>query len=223
MQQYKIPQEITVEDKVIGPFTLKGFGFILVSVMITFLMMSLLTTLGLELMTAFIIGAFFGSFSLIIGFIPFNGRPLYIYTLPLLSFVTKSRKRVWQKDKDEVNDILEPASQIDDNMTPSKDILQKESLSSARDKIKELSLTVDTGGAYEKDASSDMINNSDLENIDMALQTAQQKNENKESSVEPLVSDLASVDPKKKFEYAKLDTSEYKLGESINKEETPKI
>jgi len=49
MRQYKIPQEINIEDKVIGPFTLKGFGFVFSGVAVTFIFMIVLTGIGFDL------------------------------------------------------------------------------------------------------------------------------------------------------------------------------
>lgn len=220
MKQYKIPQEMNIEDKVIGPFTLKGFGFVFAGVAITFIFASLFKMLGLDMMTSIIIGGFFGSFALIAGFIPMNGRPLYLYTGPLFSFLSRPRQRVWSKKDEDSADILDTAEK-ETSLLPQTEspATPKESLSSARSRIKDLSLVVDTGGAYQKNENQIVDNDlahkerRESEKVDRALEESHQKDEKKETPAEPLLSELASVDPKKKFEYKKPNTSEYKLDE----------
>lgn len=217
--QYKIPQEMNVEDKVIGPFTLRQFVFVFVAVMITVTVMILLMNLGMSMVPSLIIGSFFGSFSLLVCFVPYNGKPLYTFAIPFTSFFIKPRQRVWKKtDEKKKNPDIPKNNNIETENT-NQVAPQKESLESAESKIEEISLMVDTGGAYgmPKVAKNETSPKTALDktnpSIEKDLQEARKKVEAQNPNTEPLISDVATVDPKKKFEYNSPDTSKYKIDE----------
>jgi len=91
--QYAVPQFTDVEDKLIGPLTLKQFLILFGAGLIILLFYSIL---GLSM--------FFYVFSLpvlILGlalsFMTFNGRPLNIYIGSFFSFISKPQTRVFHR------------------------------------------------------------------------------------------------------------------------------
>lgn len=221
--QEKIPQEVNVEDKIVGPFTLKQFGFVFTGTGIAVTVMAIFMKLGLDTVPSIIIGGFFGSFALVLGFFPFNGRPLYVYTMPLISFLTKPRQRIWKKTTEgaPAKERAEEATSQIAAMSDMPSAPQKKDLKSIEREIEDLSLTVDTKGLYGisrgKTADSpDTVFDRGIPAVDEALEKNREKNPATAAVSEPTVSELASIDPNKKFEYEKPDTSRYKI-EDMNK------
>lgn len=205
----------------IGPFTLKQFVFVFVAAMVTVIVMVFMTNLGMSMVPSLIIGAFFGSFSLLVCFVPYNGKPIYTFVPSFVSFIIKPRQRVWKKideqqQKTSISSGDAPATENIEQLAP-----QKASLESAESKIEEISLMVDTGGAYgmprvaKSETNPSTIFDKNSPGIDKSLQEAREKLEVENPSTEPLISDIATVDPKKKFEYASPDTSKYKIDEVV--------
>jgi hypothetical protein len=92
--QYAIPQFTDVEDKLIGPLTLKQF-------------LALLATGGVVLFfwSIFKFSIFFFVFGLpvaLLGIVTtfgkFNGRPLFAYVLPYLGFMSRPRVRIFKRE-----------------------------------------------------------------------------------------------------------------------------
>lgn len=91
--QYAVPQFTDVEDKLIGPLTLKQFLILFGSGLIILMFYGIL---GLSL--------FFYVFSLpvlILGlslaFASFNGRPVNVYIFSFLGFITRPQARVFKR------------------------------------------------------------------------------------------------------------------------------
>ena len=127
MAQYKIPQEVNVEDKIIGPFTLKGFAFVMAFTVFAIIFIVILSTLWLSFFPALIIGALLSSPILIAGFIPFNGKPLYTYSESFISYFMKPRQRAWKREPDkkisqktEVQEDEQAASGVDESYVQPK-------------------------------------------------------------------------------------------------------
>ncbi|RJO62261.1 PrgI family protein [candidate division WS5 bacterium] len=223
MAQYKIPQEINVEDKIIGPFTLKGFAFVMVFIIFVIILTVIFTGFGMSFFSALVVGGLMGSPIIIAGFIPFNGKPLYTYTEAFLNFMMKPRQRAWKREvdeksvaktkKDTANEHKESANP--DSPAENQYIQPKEDIETAEKKIEEIALMVDTGGAYgqqrlpQEDAKD--VFSKPSGSIDKDLAEAREKVQNKSINPEPILSDVASVDPNKKFDYSKADTSGYKI------------
>ncbi len=218
MTQYKIPQEINVEDKIVGPFTLKGFGFVMAGVVVAVCFMLVFMQAGLSFMPALIIGSFFGSFFWIIGFAPFNGKPLYTYAGSFINFVMKPRQRVWKRMEDKPK-LKKPADETaKEEVAESDYVTPKARIEDAESRIEDISLMVDTGGAYglrqnqqPSRQPEDIFTENDSTELRDTLATARDRVASQNPKTEPTVAEMASVDPEKKFEYTKPDTRGYKI------------
>ncbi len=214
--QHKIPQEMNVEDKIIGPFTLKQFGFVFVAVVVTVIVMALLMNLGMSTITAVIIGAFFGSFSLLICFVPYNGRPVYTHIIPFAIFISKPRQRVWKKENDQGS--KPQTDQVKSDTIQGQNLPPKAPLENAEGEIEKISLMVDTGGAYGlqnkvNEIKAETVFDKGDAVIDQSLEDARKKVEAKQPGKEPLISEMASINPAKKYNYKKPDITGYKIEE----------
>ncbi len=216
--QYKIPQEFNVEDKIIGPFTLKGFGFIFAAAVVALVcVVSLSKHIGF--IPSVLIGALLGSVFIIVGFIPFNGRPMYTFASPFINFLIKPRQRVWRREvetakKPQTANKPAATTEAKPGNTPAK-----ADVSSIAEKIEDIALTVDTGGAYagsQAETAGDILEKGSP-TVEQALQKAQAEASRKKQRPEPAISEMASVDPDKKFGYERPDTSKYKIDEELKK------
>lgn len=229
MGRAKIPQEMDVEDKIIGPFTLKQFGFVFAASAIVVLFVMLLGRVGIGLIPAFIVGCLFGSIPIILGFVPFNGSPLYTYIGPFVLFSFSPRKRVWKKDAELTQaNILHTKEHVlsEEELAPTQP-QQKENLETVGEKIEDISLTVDTEGAYglswTPGNTITNYNSTDLFDkkngiIENKLDKAQTELEKEKGLPEPTISEVASVSPDKTFEYEKPDLSDSKLSDFVKKQ-----
>jgi hypothetical protein len=95
--QYMIPQDIEVEDNLIGPLSLRQFGYMLGGGGLAFGFFSLLKALGLPIIIALIIALIPLVAGLVLAFIPFNSRRLDYYLLPGINYLTREKRRVWRK------------------------------------------------------------------------------------------------------------------------------
>jgi hypothetical protein len=149
MQQFTVPQFIDVEDKIIGPITARQFVIMLSS----FLLMGLFYRLFNF--------SFFLTFSLVtfvisvtFSFVKINGKPFHFF---VLNFIQTSRRpglRVWN------NKIKGDEFFIENEETVVSEIVKvNDYRSMTTSRLAELSLIVDTKGAYggETEENSEKI------------------------------------------------------------------
>ena len=139
MQQFVVPQFIDVEDKVIGPITVRQFITMLVGGGIMFIEYKL-ADFALFVMEAVVTaGIIFG-----LAFIKVNGRPIHYFLLNVFQTSRKPKIRVWQKKF--TNTELKGYSKKKEHKLPPQ-IITKNKVRASR--LAEMSLIVDTGGVYQ--------------------------------------------------------------------------
>ena len=90
--QFNVPQFIEVEDKIIGPLTLKQFLYIGAGAGLLFMLWFFLT-LGAFLIVAIPVGLLCGA----LAFYKPNGRPFISFLGSLLKYLKKPRLYLWRK------------------------------------------------------------------------------------------------------------------------------
>jgi predicted membrane protein len=140
MPQFVVPQFIDVEDKIIGPITVKQFVIGLAFIMLIFLAYKLSDT------TLFIIEAvvFFGLY-ILIAFIKINGQPTYVFILNLIKTLTKPGLRLWIKKPN----LMKNKTEAKEEKVEEEDVKPLPRKLIAQDALSSLSLLVDTGGKYK--------------------------------------------------------------------------
>lgn len=136
--RYTVPQFIDVEDKILGPITVRQFLILLVTGGVMFILYALLdfaAFLVFGLMT-FALGG-------VIAFMRINGQPFHFFLLNLTQTFSKPRLRIWDK---ELNDAELNALVVAPAPKPPEAKVKKEALVTS--KLSELSLIVNTGGVY---------------------------------------------------------------------------
>ena len=136
-----VPQFIDNEDKILGPITVRQFLICLASTFLIFIWFKLLSTALFVLLTIFTI-AFAGIF----GFLKINGQPFHLFFVNFLQTQVRPKLRVWHK---ELTD-KELKAHID---TPGP-VIKEQSVIKPRpasSRLRDLALTVNTGGVYTSD------------------------------------------------------------------------
>ena len=139
MQQFVVPQFIDVEDKVIGPITVRQFIILLVAGGLVFAAYktSDFTLFFAELITI-------AMFTILFAFIKINGRPVHYFFLNVFQTLKKKRLRVWNKKLTD-DELHQKMKQIE--VRPVIESRRKALVGTTR--LAELALIVDTGGVYE--------------------------------------------------------------------------
>ena len=139
MQQFVVPQFIEVEDKVIGPITVRQFIIMLVGGGLVFVAYKLsdFTLFIIELIVIAVLTMAFA-------FIKVNGKPFHYLLLNLIQTLRRPRLRVWQRQvsAEEIKSFHQ-AAPVDVASVGTK----IKNVRSSR--LAELALIVDTGGVYQ--------------------------------------------------------------------------
>jgi hypothetical protein len=147
MQQFTVPQFIDVENKIIGPVTSRQFvimmaTFLIIAIFYKLFDFSLFLTTGIPVLGA----------SVVIAFVKVNGRPFHFFMLNIIETFKKPSIRVWINDGvyTYASDLQVGRDQkpSDTDITPTSAIAKKAPMHTSR--LAELTLTVDTGGAYRE-------------------------------------------------------------------------
>lgn len=139
MQQFVVPQFLDVEDKVIGPITVRQFIILLVAGGLVFIAyrVSDFTLFLFWLLTIAI-------FTILFAFIKINGRPVHYFLLNIFETLNRPRRSLWDKR------LTDAELKLTLKVVEAKPIVAprfKPIVGSSR--LAELALIVDTGGVYE--------------------------------------------------------------------------
>lgn len=96
--QFKVPQFIDVEDKVVGPLTFKQFAYLAGGAGLVYLSLhSLPILIGLPL------AGVFGALAVALAFLKYNEKPFIHVLESFIRFYTKSRLYLWHKEQKQVS------------------------------------------------------------------------------------------------------------------------
>lgn len=139
MDQFVVPQFIDVEDKIFGPVTSRQFVILLVAGLILFVAFKLADTALFIFLLATL-----GGFALILAFVKINGQSFHYFILNLVQTLRRPSRRIWYKtDTKEELEELRKGGKIE--------IIEKatEIPRLSYNRIRDLSLAVNTGGYYK--------------------------------------------------------------------------
>ncbi len=145
--QFIVPQFIDKEDRIIGPVTVRQFLICLGGAGVLFIEYKLLT------MAYFIIAALFtaalaGAF----GFLKVNGQPFHFFFLNFLQTQIRPRLRVWNK-----NLSLQELRGSQKVLGLAKVEIVKAKPRPSSSRLRDLALTVNTGGVYKPDENEQVF------------------------------------------------------------------
>ncbi len=137
--QYKVPQNIDVEDKVIAGLTLRQFMFILIAGGFGLLEYFALTgPLNFLFLPAAIIT---GGVGVAFAFIKINDRPFEAFIMAAIKSLFAPHIRVWRKDDD-----MDIPAHTETSHTRDKVANRKKSIKEIKTGLERLSMLVDSGG-----------------------------------------------------------------------------
>lgn len=93
MQQYKVPQFIDRDSKIIGPITIRQLAVMCVMGFMEVMFYFLISNRAIFI----IVSVLFLGTGLSLLFVPFNGRPLYSTVVSMIGFLLKPRTYIWKK------------------------------------------------------------------------------------------------------------------------------
>lgn len=134
--QFTVPQFIDVEDKIFGPISVRQFIILLVGSVGMVIIYRLFGSLNFFLTVAVDAGIFIGM--VLLAFVKIRGIPLHLFTLHYLQTLMQPKLRVWSPE--------EPRTPRPAGPSPKAGPAPKAPLTASR--LTELSLLIDTGGAY---------------------------------------------------------------------------
>ncbi len=141
MQKFLVPQFIEVESQIIGPITVRQFAEMVVGAILIFVAKQALSFIGFIVATIFIV--------VIVGALAFgnvNGNPMHVFLLNMVYTMKRPKIRLWKKKVIVTeSDVKQKEMKKVVSIIPEKTVFTKTHLS-------DLSLLVDTGGAYEMTA-----------------------------------------------------------------------
>lgn len=142
MRQFVVPQFIDVEDRIIGPITVRQFVMLMVAGAIEFSLYRFT-----DFYTFLIIGVPVAAVVVVVAFVPVNGRPIHFFLLNIVETLKRPRLRIWDKSPDVsyVRALLKQEREA--RQAGAKEtFVQKAPIQKSR--LAEVSLIVDTGGMY---------------------------------------------------------------------------
>ncbi len=147
-QQYLVPQFIDVEDKIIGPITIRQFIIMIIGGLFLFLCYKIFV---FPIFIAFAI-AILGAVALF-GFVKVNGRPFHVFIVGMLETLKRPAKRIWNKSMTVVHAVASHQDKKTAKMIAPQ-VVKKSQVTHSH--LSELALMADTGGRYKTDLHTEI-------------------------------------------------------------------
>lgn len=135
--QFVVPQFIEVEAKIIGPISARQFIIILLTIGLSFGWFQLFASPFLFIPTMFITLAIGG----ILAFAKVNGQSMHYFLLNLIQTLRRPRLKIWERM---------PYAEITELLVEEEKVVERKAQATTS-RLAEVSLMVDTGGAYQSD------------------------------------------------------------------------
>lgn len=96
-QQYKVPQNIDLEDKIVGPFTMKQFAYLMGSGLLIYAIYQVFTPYENGVIYTVVLSLPLALLALALTFIKINDRPFEYFIVNFFQFAFSPKKRIWQR------------------------------------------------------------------------------------------------------------------------------
>ncbi|MDD3480920.1 MAG: PrgI family protein [Patescibacteria group bacterium] len=190
--QYKVPQNVDIEDKVIGPLTIRQFIILLVAAGILMILNQILVEyLRIFFFVAVII---IGGGALALAFAKYGDQNAEVFLLSAWKTFINPQARVWRKEEEKEEKEPQQKEIKKDSETPED---KRVGITEARSNLEKLAEVVDSGGfsVVEKGDTDmpDILAETERpnENVEKMIASAQKSSPKREQ----LVSEAASVTP----------------------------
>lgn len=137
--QYKVPQNIDLEDKIVGPFTMKQFLYLLICGGVIYGWWNYVNSLNeiyyINLMPTFLALAIpVGLFGFCMAVVKVNDRPFEIFLLGVFKFLASPKQRMWIDNYKPKETIILDANQPVEEKNQAKDTRSLDDLAKALEK-----------------------------------------------------------------------------------------
>lgn len=137
MQQVVVPQFLDVEDKIIGPITVRQFIEMLAGLIIIVIFYKIFD-FSLFIVTSLIVFAM----DVVLAFAKINGQAFHLFLLNFIQTLRNPKLKTWRKDID----LKMLAGRLAEPLEQKIPTVRRKQLSTS--KISEIALIIDTGGIY---------------------------------------------------------------------------
>ena len=140
-EKFLVPQFIDNEDKILGPITVRQFLICLGATFIIFIEYRLLT------LPYFIVAVIpTAGIAALFSFVKINGQPFHVFFINFVQTRTRANLRVWHKEltSGELKAIIAKPPEV-------KTIVSAPKSRPESTRLRDLALTVNTGGVYNPD------------------------------------------------------------------------
>lgn len=137
--QYKVPQNIDMEDKIVGPFTMKQFIYLLISGGIIYGWWSYLQNNYVDFMPIFLVVAIpLGLLGVSLALVKINDRPFEVFLLSLFQFISTPKQRMWREGYKSEPIIIKDQAEVQTADNKPKDTRSLDDLSKSLEKQAQL-------------------------------------------------------------------------------------
>lgn len=137
--QFIVPQFIDIEPKILGPINPRQFVILIIVGFLVFVTYKLTTFINFIFLSGFYV-----TVGMVLAFAKVNGRPIHWFFIALLQTTKRPKLRIWAKEVLSTKIVeFKEKKKITPPLAP-RQLLPKAKLS-------DLSLLVDTGGAYREE------------------------------------------------------------------------
>jgi hypothetical protein len=154
-RKFTVPQFIDIEDKILGPITVRQFIILMVMGLLIFIGYSLLTFTFFIIWTLFWLGA-----AITLAFVKINGMPFHYLLLNFVETVRRPGGRFWNKKLTDA-EIRKLALTKPEEKTA---VTVKASKRVRKSSLAELTLIADTGGVFQGERVFEALSGSEDKN-----------------------------------------------------------
>ena len=140
MRQFVVPQFIDIENKILGPITIRQFILLMGALLLSTVFYKFVDFIMFLILSAMMFGI-----ASIFAFTRVNGRPIHYFLLNFIQTSIRPKRRVWCKDFG----IAEFRTRIAEKKDGKKEVVLPRPKILEKSKLSKLSLIVDTGGRYQ--------------------------------------------------------------------------
>ena len=146
MAQYKVPQDVEADDKLIGPFSFRQFVYLMIAAGLCFVAFLLFQVFPLLVIIPIPFIFFFGILALPVK----KDQPMETYLSAVVDFYLKPQKRIWMPGQSDTTITITAPKYVEESRT--KDLSQEE----ASHRLSFLANIVDTEGYAIKETNSNL-------------------------------------------------------------------
>lgn len=184
MAQYKVPQNVESEDKILGPLSLKQFIYVVIGLLWAALMWAIFRQI---IVLAVVFALPVTGFFLLLGFGKREEQSFENYFVALLRFQFVPRKRLWMKDEKLESSIVKGKAKKEEPY-------QTRDPREVKGQLAKLSFVLDTHGSVKKDQSLQLPESNVVKDIEGRVISPASQNESPQTSVNVPEADLLDLE-----------------------------